>query len=121
LCILLFAHPKLSHGLSNKGLPLLHRNQIPQLNIDQLSNRWSLTLQPSPDLPKAPTWDIVIDGNVWNVITKVMKLTWGKLMKQDNWTNWNESEHLKLNQYDKQFMFDDPVAAEDESAIFHLV
>jgi hypothetical protein len=86
-CILLFAHSELSHGLSNKCLPLLHHNQIPQLSIDQLSNRWTSTLQPPPDLPKAPTWDIVIDGDVWNVITKVIKLTWGKLMKQDNWTD----------------------------------
>jgi hypothetical protein len=120
-CILLFAHPEISHGLSNKGVPLLCRNQIPQLSIDQLSDCWTSTIHPLHALPKAPTWDIVIDGNVWNVVTKVMKLTWGKLMKQDNWTYWNKSEHLQLDQYDKQFMFGDPVAAEDESAIFHLV
>jgi hypothetical protein len=42
-------------------------------------------------------------------------------MKQDNWIEWNESEYLQLDQYDKQFMFGDPVAATDESAIFHLV
>ncbi len=121
LCILLFARPELSHGLSNKGLPLLCRDQIPQLSINQLSDCWSSTLQPSPNLPKAPTWDIVIDGDVWNVVTKVMKLTWGKLMKQDNWTDWNKSEHLQLDQYNKQFMYGDPVTAEDESAIFYLV
>jgi hypothetical protein len=120
-CILLFAHPKISQGLSNKGLLLLCHNQIPQLSIDQLSNCWTSTLNPPPGLPKAPTWDILIDGNVWNVVTKVMKLTWGKLMKQDNWTDWNKSKHLQLDQYDKQFMFGDPVAAEDELAIFHLV
>jgi hypothetical protein len=42
-------------------------------------------------------------------------------MKQDNWTEWNESKHLQLDQYNKQFMFGDPVAATDELAIFHLV
>jgi hypothetical protein len=42
-------------------------------------------------------------------------------MKQDDWNDWNESEHLQLDQYDKQFMFGDPVIAEDDSAIFHLV
>ena len=42
-------------------------------------------------------------------------------MKQDDWTDWNESEHLQLDQYDKQFMFGDPVIAEDNLAIFHLV
>jgi hypothetical protein len=38
-CVLLFAHPKISHGLSNRGLPLLRRDQFTQLSIDQLSNR----------------------------------------------------------------------------------
>jgi hypothetical protein len=42
-------------------------------------------------------------------------------MKQDDWTVWNESEHLQLDQYDKQFMFGKPVIAEDNLAIFHLV
>ena len=42
-------------------------------------------------------------------------------MKQDDWNDWNESEHLQLDQYDKQFMFGDPVIVDDDSAIFHLV
>jgi hypothetical protein len=37
-CILLFAHPEISHGLSNKGIPLLCRDQISQLNIHQLND-----------------------------------------------------------------------------------
>jgi hypothetical protein len=37
-CILLFAHLEISHGLSNKGIPLLRRNQISQLHINQLNN-----------------------------------------------------------------------------------
>jgi hypothetical protein len=120
-CILLFAHPENSHGLSNKGIPLLCRNQISQLNIDQLNDQWTTKPTPPPVLPKAPNYDIVIGGDVQNVVTKVMKLTQGKLMKQDDWTEWNESEHLQLDQYDKQFMFGEPVIAEDDSAIFHLV
>jgi len=55
------------------------------------------------------------------MVTKVMKLTRGKLMKQSDWSDWNESEHLQLDQYDKQFMFGDPVPVDDASAIFHLV
>ena len=50
------------------------------------------------------------------MVTKVMKLTRGKLMKQNDWSAWNESEHLQLDQYDKQFMFGNPVPVEDESA-----
>jgi hypothetical protein len=37
-CILFFAHPEISHVLSNKGKPLLHRDQISQLNINQLND-----------------------------------------------------------------------------------
>ncbi len=51
----------------------------------------------------------------------MIKLTRGKLLKQDDWAEWNKSEHLQLDQHDKQYMFGDPVAAEDELAIFHLV
>jgi hypothetical protein len=72
---ILFAHPKISHGLSNKGLPLLHCDQIPQINIDQLSNRWAPQSETPTILPKTPTHDVVIDGDVWNITTKVMKLT----------------------------------------------
>ncbi len=75
LCILLFAHPGISHMLSNKGLPLLRHDQIPQLSTDQLSNRWTPTFQPPHICPKSPTWDVVVDGAVRNVVTKVMKLT----------------------------------------------
>ncbi len=50
-----------------------------------------------------------------------MKLTRGKLMKQDDWTKWNKSEHLQLEQYNKQFMFGNPVLADNKSAIFHLI
>jgi hypothetical protein len=124
-CTLLFACPEISQGISNKGLPLIRRDQISQLNIDQLSDRWTpkASLPPVlPDMPKTPTYDIVTDGDVRNImVTKVMKLTRGKLMKQTDWSDWNESEHLQLDQYDKQFMFGDPVPVEDESAIFHLV
>jgi hypothetical protein len=91
------------------------------LSIDQLSNCWTPKPTSPPVLPKAPTWDIVIDGDVWNVVTKVMKLTRGKLMKQDDWTKWNKSEHLQLEQYNKQFMFGNPVLADNKSAIFHLI
>ena len=77
-CPLLFAHPEISHGISNKGLPLIRRDQISQLNIDQLSDRWTpkASLPPVlPDIPKTPTYDIVTDGDVRNMVTKVMKLT----------------------------------------------
>jgi len=96
-CTLLFAHPEISHGISNRGLPLLCRDQISQLNINQLSDRWTpkASLPPVlPNLPKTPTYNIVTDGDVRNMVMKVMKLTRGKLIKQADWSDWNESEHL---------------------------
>jgi hypothetical protein len=50
-----------------------------------------------------------------------MKLTHGKLMNQDNWTDWQVLEYLQLDQYNAQVMFDNLVAAPDDNAIFHLV
>jgi hypothetical protein len=50
-----------------------------------------------------------------------MKLTRGKLLRQDDWADWQESEYLQLNQYDSQGMFGDPVAVDDDAAVFHLV
>jgi hypothetical protein len=120
-CTLLFAHPEIPHGISNKGLPVLCRDLISQLSIDQLSDCWTPQSQHHLVLPKTPTWDIVVDSDVQNVVMEAMKLTRGKLLKQDDWTEWNESEHLQLNQYNKQFMFGDPVQADDELAIFHLI
>ena len=37
-CVLLFAHPEIKHGLSNRGVPLLHRKHLPQTTVDQLNN-----------------------------------------------------------------------------------
>jgi len=101
--------------------PITSSQPVHTTEYQPTSDRWTPKPTVPPDLPKAPNWDIVIDGDVRNVVTKVMKLTRGKLLKQDNWSDWNESEHLQLDQYDKQFMFGDPVIAIDNSAIFHLV
>ena len=50
-----------------------------------------------------------------------MRLTRGKLLKQDDWSDWQGSEYLQLNQYDAQGMFGEPVAMSEEDAVFHLV
>ena len=50
-----------------------------------------------------------------------MKLTRGKLLCQEDWSDWQDSEYLQLDQYDSQGMFGDPVAVEEDDAIFHLV
>ena len=70
-------------------------------------------------LHKAPPYWIIEDGDILNYLTRVMKLTRGKLLQQDNWTDWQDSEYLQLNQYNAHGMFGTPVAATDEDAIFH--
>jgi hypothetical protein len=63
----------------------------------------------------------VESGDVINYTTKVMRLTRGRLLRQSDWEDWQASEYLQLDQYDKQHMFGHPVAVEDDAAIFHLV
>jgi hypothetical protein len=50
-----------------------------------------------------------------------MKLTRGKLIQQEDWNDWLESEYHQLNQYTAQGMFGNPVVASEGDAIFHLV
>jgi hypothetical protein len=85
-----------------------------------MNNRWDFSTV-AKYLKKAPPYDIIKDGNVLNYVTKVMKLTRGKLLQQDDWLDWQDLEYLQLNQYDAQGMFGDPVASKEDDAIFHLV
>ena len=62
-----------------------------------------------------------MDGDVLNTTTKVMKLTRGKLLQQQDWNDWQESEYLQLNQYEDQGMFVQPTAVLKDNAVFHLV
>jgi hypothetical protein len=50
-----------------------------------------------------------------------MRLTRGKLLKQDNWSDWQASEFLQLDQYDAQGMFGDPVKVDKDDVVFFLV
>ncbi len=66
-------------------------------------------------------FDIVESGDVHNYMTRVMQLTRGRLLKQVDWLDWQDSEYLQLDQYDKQTMFGDPIAMDKDDAVFHLV
>ncbi len=50
-----------------------------------------------------------------------MRLTRGRLLKQEDWMDWQNSEYLQLNQYANQGCFGAPVSVEKEDTIFHLV
>ena len=54
-------------------------------------------------------YNLVESGDVLNVVTRVMRLTRGKLLKQPNWAEWQQSEFLQLDQCEEQGMFGQPV------------
>ena len=68
-----------------------------------------------------PAHTLVSSGDVLNVVNWVMKLTRGKLLKQVDWNDWQESEYLQLNQYHDQEMFGLPQTIDEDAAVFPLV
>ena len=85
-----------------------------------MNKRWDFSTVANY-LQRAPPYQVVDDGDVLNYVTWVMKLTRGKLLQQDDWTDWQASEYLQLDQYDAQGMFGLPVFESEGDAIFHLV
>ena len=123
---LLFAHSEVQHGHTNDGVPLI--------NSDQLNTRHSLLHR--ADIPAGYTfnsflndpvvshrvsWVAIDSGGSLNMITRANRLTRGKLLKQDDWTDWENSEYLQLDQYKKQYMFGDPVSVSSNSSFFNIV
>jgi hypothetical protein len=119
-CILVFSHPETSPDISNKGLPIKSKEDFSQFTHDQLNNCLDL-ITDGPIFQQGRRYNIVESGNVHNYMTRVMRLTRGRLLKQDDWTDWQDSEYLQMDQYDKQAMFGDPVAVEKDDTVFHLV
>jgi hypothetical protein len=66
-------------------------------------------------------YDIVDSGKVLNYTSKAMKLTRRRLLKHDDWLDWQHSKYLQLDQYKDQGMFGPPTPATNDAAIFHLV
>ncbi len=122
-CTLVFCHPKVFPDISNRGVPIMSRDdfaQFSQLTNDQLNNRLDL-LNESPLILQTRAYDIITSGAVRNYSTRVMRLTRGRLLQQNDWTDWQNSEFLQLNQYDDQHCFGDPTAVAHNDAVFHLV
>ena len=89
ICSITMAHPEIKEGLTSKG--------IPQLHIDQFNPRYVLNLE-----------HLVSQEHLYQMSGGVYqwsfnKLTRGKLIKQDDWSDWQNSEWLQLDQYYSQF------------------
>jgi hypothetical protein len=93
---LLFSHPELWQDNSNKDLPIISSAPFSQQTHDQINRRWDFT-SVAEHLRKAPPYNIVGSGDVLNYVTRVMKLTCGKLLRQDDWSEWQTSEFLQLD------------------------
>jgi len=96
------------------------KEDFSQFTHNLLNNRLDLT-DNGPTFCRKPLYDIVESGDVNNYTTRVMHLTRGRLLKQDDWTDWQDSEFLQLDQYDSQGMFGDPALVTPDDAVFHLV
>ena len=106
--------------ISHDGLPIVSSAPFTQAVHDQLNNRWDFTTVADHMRSHHP-YQLVHDGDVLNCVTKAMKLTRGKLIQQTDWSDWQDSAFLQLNQYNSQGMFGDPVETNKGDAIFHLV
>jgi hypothetical protein len=91
---LLFSHPELRKDISNNGLPIISSPPFTQLTHDQLSHHWDFDTVAAA-LQKTCQFKVVECGHVLNYVTRVMRLTWGKLLRQDDWSNWQASEFLQ--------------------------
>jgi hypothetical protein len=119
--ILLFTHPEVRPNLTHDGIPIISSAPFSQATHNQLNNRWEFSTV-TEHLKSCRTIPTTLEsGGVRNVVTKIMKLTRGHLLKGSDWDEWQESKYLQLNQYNKQGMFGIPTHVENDATIFHLV
>jgi hypothetical protein len=119
-CSLLFSHPEITPDISSTGLPIMSKSDLSQLTHDQLNNPVDL-LEDGLQVLRTRMYNIVESGDVHQYVTWVMRLTRGKLLLQDDWSDWQASEFLQLDQHDAQGMFGDPVPVDKDDAVFFLV
>ncbi len=117
---LLFLHPEFCQDVSHDSLPIVSLAPFSQQIHDQMNKYWEFTTV-AEHLRKKPPYRIIDNGSVLNYVSKAMKLTRGKLLEQQDWLDWQDSEYLQLNQYEDQGMFGQPVAVREEDAVFRLV
>jgi hypothetical protein len=119
-CPLLFAFPEICQDISHNGLSIMNSGDFSQATHDQLNDRWDF-LPLAPRLQRPQSYSIELSGDILKYVTRVMQLTHGKLLKQRDWQDWQDSEFLQLDQYYTQGMFGDPCAIASDEAVFNLV
>ncbi len=117
---LLFLHPEIHPNLSQDGIPIVSSALFTQDTHDQLNNRWEFSTVADPLRACKPKYKYLQSGDVLNVVTRVMQLTRGKLLKQSDWNDWQISECFAAGS-NEQGMFGTPMSMNDEMAVFHSV
>jgi hypothetical protein len=90
---LLFSHPEFRLDVSHNGLPIVSLAPFSQQIHDQMNKQWDFATV-SEHLWKKPPYSIINDGSVLNYISTAIKLTRGKLLQQQDWLDWQDSEYL---------------------------
>jgi hypothetical protein len=91
-------HPEIQPKLSHDGIPIVLSAPFAQNTHDQLNNRWEFSTVADHLQTSKTKYNYVQSDDVLDVVTRVMQLTRGKLLKQPDWDHWQQSECLQLNQ-----------------------
>ena len=118
---LLFSHPEVRPNLSHDGVPIVSAAPFSLATHNQLNFRWEFSTVADYLRNSGPRYEVVTSGDVRNMTTRAMRLTRGKLLKQADWTDWQSSEYLQLDQYYNQGMLGNPHVATEDDSVFHLV
>jgi dUTP pyrophosphatase len=91
------------------------QSSVPQLYFDQLNHigKHLIAMKYDPSWMSDEQHDSLVEikqlkGILPKGKRRSAKLTRRKLLTQDNWNDWKESEFLQLEQYEKQKMFGQP-------------
>jgi hypothetical protein len=98
----------------------MSKSDFSQFTHDQLNNRVDL-LEEGLRVLRTRHYDIIQSGQVCNYVTRNIRLTWRKLLKQDDWVKWQNLKYLQLDQYNMQGMFGEPVLIDKDDAAFYQV
>jgi hypothetical protein len=118
---LLFSHPEIRQDVSQNGLPIVSSAPFAQHIHNQINHRWDFSTVANYLRRTPPPYDVVESSDVLNYVTRVMRLTRRKLLQQDDWSEWQNSEYLQLDQYNSQGMFGTPIPVSIDDIVFHLV
>ncbi len=120
MCTLVFPHPHISPDISNCSVFIMSQGNFSQFTHNQLNHRRNL-LHNSSCSRCIHLYNIKFSGNIRNYVTWVMHLTHDQLLQHDDWSNWQHSEYLQLNQYFNRGCFGDATSIDKDDAVFQLV